>query len=277
MNADERKIEDLNADDAKLSQMLAGLKRVDAPANFEFRLKARIANAKRPERAAAGFLPGFVKYAAPMALIAAVWSLFFLNSGGTGDNAAVQTAGVLPVASKSAEVAAAPLPVEVPTATQDRVAVVVPNASRKGALPQPVDGTGARPNVGPNRSRDSAVKGARVIIAPPSDPNSAPPGDVNSAPETTAPPPRSDKPVSPVEVFSLLGVNADFKDDSGWSVRSVRLNSMAATAGLKNGDVIESIGETQLVKEPVFKGGMKGKVMKVRREGSVVELKLPEQ
>src|SRR3982751_2593621 len=94
MRVDEPKIEELNADDAKVARLLAGLKRVEAPANFEFRLKARLANATRPARGF-GFVPSFVKYAAPVALVAAVSSVLFLNSSNSPESN-VSTAGVLP-------------------------------------------------------------------------------------------------------------------------------------------------------------------------------------
>jgi len=94
MRADEAKTEILDTDDAKVAQLLAGLKRVEAPANFEFRLKARLANATPPARSF-GFVPTFVKFAAPVALVAAVSSVLFLNSSNTSEST-VSTAGVAP-------------------------------------------------------------------------------------------------------------------------------------------------------------------------------------
>src|SRR6476661_3968744 len=131
MNVDEPKIEELDADDAKIVQMLAGLKRVDAPANFEFRLKARIANAA-PPTAAVGFLPSIVRYAAPLALVAAVSSLFYLNSS-DAPNSKVEVAGVAPQASRVAE-AIIPPAAPAPAATgESEAARTMPVSTRQSA------------------------------------------------------------------------------------------------------------------------------------------------
>lgn len=275
MNADEPIIEDLNADDAKLSQMLANLRRVDAPANFEFHLKARIAKAKRPE-AAAGFLPSFVKYAAPLALIGAISSLFFLNSGGVGDDAVVKNAGVVPTVGNVAKAVIAP-PVEIPSVQDDRAAVLVPRSERKPASARPAEQSGPRTAGDQSRyNRDIGVKGAQMILPNGNNTNAAPPAAVPPSgvrlPESTG---AGDNTINAGTVFNMLGVNAGFEEGSGWNVRAVRLNSQAAKAGLQTGDVIEAIGETQLGKDPVLKGGVSGKAMKVRRDGKIVELTLP--
>ena len=61
-------IETLNADDEKLRQMLGGLKKVGAPKNFDFHLKARIANAK-PEDFRKPLLLPWLRYVLPLCVI----------------------------------------------------------------------------------------------------------------------------------------------------------------------------------------------------------------
>ena len=57
----------LNADEQNVARLLLGLKRVDAPKDFDFHLKARIANATPAVLRPVRFFP-VLKYGVPLAL-----------------------------------------------------------------------------------------------------------------------------------------------------------------------------------------------------------------
>ena len=71
--------EGLSADEAKVRELLGGMKRVETPKDFGFKVQARIANAK-PEtyrETAGGWV--FLRYAAPLALVLIVTSAFVIS------------------------------------------------------------------------------------------------------------------------------------------------------------------------------------------------------
>ena len=75
-NADD-KIQD--SDEAQISGLLASLKRVEAPGDFGFRVRARIASAK-PASGRGSWLPASVAVAAPLGLVLAVGGYFTLTT-----------------------------------------------------------------------------------------------------------------------------------------------------------------------------------------------------
>src|SRR5580765_4061428 len=62
-----------------VSKLLGGLKRVEAPNNFDFRVKARIADGKPADRATS-WLPATIRYAMPLALLLVVGGYFAFNA-----------------------------------------------------------------------------------------------------------------------------------------------------------------------------------------------------
>src|SRR5689334_13063314 len=72
--------EGLNADEARVRQLLAGLKRVDAPKNFDFAVQTRIANTRPETFQAAGRGFAVLRYALPLVLVIVVVSGFVLNN-----------------------------------------------------------------------------------------------------------------------------------------------------------------------------------------------------
>jgi len=262
MRADEAKTEILDTDDAKVAQLLAGLKRVEAPANFEFRLKARLANATPPARGF-GLLPSFVKFAAPVALVAAVSSVLFLNSSNTPEST-VSTAGVAPQinVSEAANGTAAFAPTA-PVQPAAATPVISANPNRRPAKVRQVSTPEARTPKEQGGSADKAVKEGQMIL----------PYGVNRNPPSLPVPLPESKPMRPAsDVFPLLGIDAGYED--GWKVRAIRTDSPADRAGVKAGDILEAIDDNQLGKDAMFQSGNIGKVIKVKRDGKSVELTL---
>src|SRR4051794_1417753 len=68
-----------DSDEAQISGLLASLKRVEAPGDFGFRVRARIASA-RPSTGRGSWLPASVAVAAPLGLVLAVGGYFTMTS-----------------------------------------------------------------------------------------------------------------------------------------------------------------------------------------------------
>lgn len=270
MKLDEAKIEDLDADDAKLVQMLSGLKRVEAPANFEFRLKGRLAKAERP-RASTSLVPAFVRYAAPLTIIALIATLYFVSIPNSPDNGAVQTARLAPPVSVVSEPVVPAATVDQPDFEKEATAVKAATAARPKppVLRKPSERripavkSPERIVSGQDGSTVRAVSPAKIIL----------PEGINPENPANAPAFGSKISFAARQVLPMLGINAGF-GKSGWRVKSVKSNSAAQRAGVQAGDIVEAIGGDPLVKGAVFSGGFTGKALRVRRAGKVVELTL---
>ncbi|MEO7673391.1 MAG: hypothetical protein ABIU09_04855 [Pyrinomonadaceae bacterium] len=75
----------LSSDEQNVSRLLSNLKRVDAPKDFDFHLKARIANASPADYQTVRLFP-VLKYAFPLALFLLIGGAFILNSSFSGWN-----------------------------------------------------------------------------------------------------------------------------------------------------------------------------------------------
>ena len=98
----------------EIGRLIGGLKRVEAPKDFDFHVRARIAKG-RPVEQTRSWLPASVRYAAPLVLVLAIGGYVGFRTTYSTDQAAV------PVV--------APAPVE--TASQPVVLAVDPGASRE--------------------------------------------------------------------------------------------------------------------------------------------------
>ena len=76
--------ESLSVGDIKIRQMIKNLPRVDAPKDFDFRLKARIANAK-PNSFQPRFLP-VLRYVLPLSVVVLVFTFVIINGVYFGGN-----------------------------------------------------------------------------------------------------------------------------------------------------------------------------------------------
>ena len=94
-----REDESLSVGDEKIHQMLGELKRIDAPKDFDFRLKARIANA-RPADFQPRFLP-VLRYVLPFSAIVLVLTFVIINGGYfTGNSQSARASQPIPAESK---------------------------------------------------------------------------------------------------------------------------------------------------------------------------------
>lgn len=260
-------LEVIDADSQKVVAMLSALPRVEAPANFEFRVKAGIANGA-PSRSA--LLP-FLKTAAPLALIAFVVSfglLYYQAPSGTE---------VAPLKDMSiAGPALAPAQTEPASASGGLQSSTQTNQTVETVSTQPERGsTGSRrasttrrtvSSTSSNRAQgggsvDRIYHPANVIMPPGTE--SANPQKLNANTAATS----TDVPLR--EVLGIYGVEGDFAD-GGWKVRSIKDNSIGSRAKIAAGDVIESIDGQPVRAETKLKGG--AKTFTVRRDGKLMTL-----
>ncbi len=248
--------------DEKISALLSALPRVNAPANFEHSVKARIArNLPR-----AGFAwPAFLKLAVPTGALAALAFVLYLS-------------GFL-----SQELAPAEVVTETKTQSEARGQTFAAENGRPGA-------TELGPNVAaqpPVQNSENTLARANKSSAPSSGVNSSngkgsfdiasnaaerdklPKGlDANRRPAIPAP--RTSVPA--INILRFAGVQAD-SGFGGWKVTAVVESSPAERAGVKAGDVIEAVNDTSLIRVTTLPGGVELKTIRVRRDGKSLTLR----
>lgn len=261
-------------DTDEVSNLLGALPRVEAPANFEFGVKARIAAGDVTPQAS---LVPFLKIAAPLSFVVLLAAfVIFYGIVPTNDNAPTVAAGdpVQPDVAVSAPVERqeqspqvsglqVPEAVDVPPGTP-------PVGSGEPRRAEPVRRTSraesaALPQGGRDGSVDLAIKPANVIL-PPGFQSVAQRGvNANNADAGREIPIR--------EVLEMLGVKAEFAG-GGWTVRSTADNSIATRSGVRSNDVIEAFNDRDLTEGTTLKAGFAGKSLRVRRDGKQVKLDL---
>lgn len=303
----ENKIADevLSDDERKISVLLGGLKRIDAPKDFDFRVKARVAAQAAPNFRHPQFMP-VLRYALPLVLMlfvaAAVFKNFYFgnvedapqiaeNQSQTSVAENIQTnqasAPVAAAPPQKPEIVSAPSPNE----TRDSAAKVVENVSTRGGaagekiknirapsdtdssvvavksvkkptlaiLPKEIDAAEA---VG--GSRTSASKSSAVIAPPGINPNQT----VKILPNA-----ENLKSLTVAEVLSQLGIDAFFTN-ANWTVKSVRLNSLAERSGVRANDIVEAIDGERLTDKPLKNKFVEGKKLSVARGAEKIEITL---
>jgi len=283
-----REIETLTADDEKLRQMLGGLKKVGAPKNFDFHLKARIANAK-PEDLHKPFLIPWLRYVLPLSVIVLLAGFAVFNLSFSTENQGVPevAAGLPPNQNETANT-----PVETPSniVIEEPVIASVPankNSEMKTSQPDfvrpnnkaaenkvetiPVKNSlVARSNKRENNSKndflgskDSTLGVPRIITQENSNPNS---GDAKPLNVGQAKIPLQ-------QVLSQIGIEADYAD-KGWKIVSIKDKSLAMLSGMQAGDLIEAIDDKNLSSDTVFQQAFTGKVFRILRDGKQVLIDL---
>lgn len=277
----------LSAEDEKIRVFLGNLKRVEAPKDFDFRVKARIA-----EHSRADFQPRFLpvlRYVLPLGLILLFSAAFVFNSLYFPDavNVPLTAENNSPIEiKKEVETSPANL-IETANATSlpenEIIAAAatnsnVPNTRNEKNVPtrfiavKSVKNTKTSPKKNNSEisggSRLSALTAPKQIITPPGiNPNqtvqnSPNPANTNSLTAKTA-----------KEVLSELGIETVFEGES-WKVLSVRQNSPAQRSGVKTGDAVQAIDGEKLTDKPLQNKTIEGKNLTVRRGAEKVEISL---
>ena len=267
--------ETLSSDDQNVSRLLSNLKRVDAPKDFDFHLKARIANASPAQYKSVRFFP-VLKYALPLALFLLVGAAFVLTNSYRGwdvppvaetqnapapEIAADHNSGQNPPANEIQPVV--PEPIQVAENAPNRNRKFQPERRTDPAL-IPTTGRKDRNSPGVGGFFDSTGRGdkdanlARILRA----------DNSNSTRNPT-----ELGPVIPLQfrqIFMNIGIDASDSGQKTWTVMKLAKNSIAERSGLRVGDVMEAIDDRPI--DPLYKGTFGVKSISVRRDGDVVKI-----
>lgn len=237
----------------EIHRLLGTLKRVEAPKDFDFHVRARIAKG-RPVEDRRSWLPASVRYAAPLLLVVMTVAGFFgyriftedpaensyVSRGPAVEVVTPQTQSSVPSGLTESSVepsneTVAALPSEKPVASPEKL-------ERKDVVkPTPGEKKDERPGGG---SYEIAAPESKVITP-----------DIDD----TAPVPANRPVLVPVRVFlASAGINATAMS-AGGEIRSV--SGKAAAAGLLPGDIIQTVNvQTGLIR--------------VKRDGNVKSFRL---
>jgi len=226
-----------NTENERITDLVRGLKRVKAPENFEFGLKARIASGE-PKYSASPF--AFLKIAIPTAALAGLAAFLYVSGFMSGDIPTVQV------------VDQTPMPEAVVPAIVDTVEVASKEPD-SGANVRETQVASARPNKVNNKDRSVSV-----------DRTGGGYKDQTLNPLTVI------KRAMPVQkVLESAGISAEFQGE-----RCVA-NSATGSAerlGVKSGDVILNVNGVSIKPTTTFEEGTELKSLHVKRSGKTLKL-----
>lgn len=265
----------LSSEDEKLRNMIGNLKRIDAPKNFEMRLKARIAGT-----ASNNFQPRFLpvlRYVLPLSTILVIFAFVILNGLYFPEN---QTVSQITPEAPQLQIEQNLLPVDrfertADTSGTDKELIEETPINqaeqaqiKKAVKPQfiaaasPVSSSRKNP-VKKEKKDDGGGSRDSALSVPPI--NLTPKGiTLNSPVATTL------KPLNAQEILSQLGIEAVFTN-AGCNVKSVSQE----TLGVKVGDVIESIDGEKLTDKLLYTNVGALKKLMVLRGAEKIEIILP--
>lgn len=276
-----KELENLSESDEKVREMLASLKRVEAPKDFEFRLKARIAKAN-PKAFRTGYKRRLA-FALPAFASIAVSAFVVINGnffGGAEQVSSVnpaaavaQTPFVQPQNAPNTFIAtntiAGKQPAEIFNAdsnAQKRKDEKVEPSLTAGKFSEKRKNEVRSEAPKENSSGSTDIAGAETVVHNPKglNPNTKfkPPKDLNS-----------EKPFSVKELLSPLGVEV-VAENGKWKVKTVSQNSAAERSGLKADDIIETLDGKKLSGSSVPGRKIEVKKLGVKRGDAQVEINL---
>ena len=258
----DRKLDNMDesAEDRSLGEVLRTLKRVDAPADFSFKVKARIAEGDPDVRGGKGWwpLPVYVYALAAVVIIGSAFVLFF--------EPRQEPAPV--VASKKTE----PSPINSPVPS----ASVAPNGDQEvaGSINNNRGTMPGDPKVLRNKekndgnsfeggSTDPALVPPKVIL---------PPG-FNANQKQQLSPPTNGGSASVIAMLSVLGVDAKFEGVK-LKIGTVSDGSVAEKTGLKAGDIIEAVDGKPINSTTKLGTRFDAKSFTVRRGAETLQLEI---
>ena len=223
--------------DKSITNLLGGLKRVDAPENFEFGVKARIAKGE-PKESASPF--AFLKIAVPTAALAGLAAFLYVSGFMSGD---IPTVQVVEQTTKPDAVVPA-------TVNSDAVPSKEAEATKNERETQIAS---ARPN---NKPRGGSI-------------DRTDPSKGGSIDQTLNP----DRPIRRViavqKVLESAGISVEFQGD-----RCVAnaVSGPAERLGVKGGDVILTVNDVPIKPSTTFEEGVELKSVRVKRAGRNLKL-----
>ncbi len=267
----------LSADDRKLREMCLSLKRVDAPNNFDFKLKARIANANSSD-----FQPRFgwaFRYALPVLGILMLVAIFAYKSSFWSSAENNSTATAVPNYELKNSVSLPDNNFAVVQTPPSQVALNNDNAN------VPIQKLPKLPENEITQSTPLKVKTDKKQFEPKDNFNGS---KISSSTNTTVIQPASNfnlsstripesfvktNPTSIQNILSDIGLKAELENGK-WKVKSVTPNGLTERSGVKKDDVIEAIDDQPIASETKFDKNFSGKTITVSRAGLKLEIKL---
>lgn len=248
-------------DDQSVADLLGSLPRVEAPANFDARVRSQIAEG-RPASRTAWLIPSVAAVSLCSIVLAAVAFVYLSTSD--PQLADVAQPENVPVAESES-----PNPQFAMTREDESANVIKQPGVSETPAPEIVAEKGGSPVRSPKTSDSNEGGGSyrtglaetKAPIVPIGMPT---PG---ATPEANVRPPGPINKVSAREVLQLIGLNAEFRND-GWHVKKVAENSLAGRSGVRDGDVIEAIDDVKVIGNTTFDSGFNGKNLTILRNGN---------
>lgn len=254
----------------KIAAMLTSLKRVDAPGDFDTRVRARIAS-ERVSEGASAWATNLVRIGASVAaaIVIGLGGYLVFTSINTGQDDVPAVAGTQPVIQPPIVAPPTP-PATDDNQAEDRIIVnpsgemmadkinadrpddLVRNETKKTSANTNKD----RPTGG---STELAVRESKNIFPRGLNPNARPPANAKGVGPNTR--------IHVSSILDFIGVKATWAGD-GWRVDSVDANNIASRSGIKTGDVVEAINGQSVDKKTTFPAKFDGKSVRVRRDGA---------
>lgn len=265
--------ETLSSEEQSVSRLLSNLKRVDAPGDFDFHLKARLANTSPDDYRPVRLFP-ILKYAMPLALFLFVAAAFVLTNSYSGWNVPAVVENSSP-SDPSAIINTLPKTevnsTSVGSTDNTMVAGSTQNVRRDFVLGQtkvpklPRSNTPPSRDLRPGGSYDTTGNKARDPIPV----LKSGQGSSNSTGNNNRP--VSSRALEFRQVLRSIGINAD-QTDSGWAVRSLVKNGVAERSGLRIGDIMEAVDDKPIA--TLYDGSFSVKSISVRRGDNVVKIEI---
>jgi len=263
----DRKLDNMDesAEDRSLGELLRTLERVDAPADFGFKVKARITQGDADVNRGKGWWPVPVYvYALGMILIVGSAFFFLYQPNGQPVPAVASKSDEKPRVSTSSPLTTAP-PArnqEVAVSNNQKTAAPLPGDPR--ALQDKAKSGGDPSSVG--GSRDLGLGNPQQIL---------PPGFNANAKRPVGPPPVGNG-ASISVMLGFLGMDTRFEGQA-MKITSVRSGSVAEKTGFKAGDIIEAIDGKPINSTTKLGTSFDAKSFTVRRGEETLQLGIRSQ
>lgn len=255
-----------NEDERKVASMLGALKRVEAPSDFDLRVKGRIARGL-PSTSSAPVFRRWLPYAALPALLIGLAGLLAFSGMFTFDGANV------PEVTES-RFQPAPTPVVEPTSPS---AELPREIARDEIAPPPMDAM-SRTVATRNERRGVPIREVRSLSFDTGlgiTNKVIQPRGIPVDPRIVAPQPGTaqDRGIKVQEILSSLGIAAE-KSPDGWRVAKVNEGSQAEKSGVRISDIIEAVGSHVVKGKDSLDGNISIDSITLVRGGKRVNVKL---
>lgn len=242
-------------DEEEISRMLASLKTVDAPEDFEGGVRSRIAKRREEPSLSRPSLLLVAKFAFPMLLLLAVGGFLIVSDSGT-----LKADMVPPVEDSTNQIAVVESPSDPPTASNANLSIEQAATNRGNSRSdQPSS------DKQPSTQDDQALSQDDTTVFPDG-------VDPRKARITNGKLPTAGN-ISPTSILSMMGINAQC-NSTGCVANDVREGTLAANAGIRSGDVISAVDGKAINASATFTGSFTISELAIIRGGRKMTVSL---